>query len=125
MQNELKVNQIKRGQIINVNFGECKGSVQSGVRPAVIIQNNTGNKFSPTTIVVPLTTKTKKKMPTHYKLQMDKYGFLLKDSVVLGEQIITISKNQIIDIVGEVDVIDEREIFRKVAKSIGITLPAV
>lgn len=91
---------IYRDSIINVDFGELRGSVQKGIRPAVVIQNDVGNKYSTTTIVVPITGKIKKNMPTHLNLQSRNYCCLKCDSTVLAEQILTISKEQILDVIG-------------------------
>ena len=82
------------------NLPEIGGSIQHGYRPVVIVQNNIGNKFSPTTIVVPVTTKKKNKnyMPTHIKVNRLKE--LNKDSVVLCEQILTINQKDLEKYVG-------------------------
>lgn len=72
-----------------VDFGKSKGSVQQGVRLAIILQNCIGNQFSPTTICVPTTTKHKNKIPTHYDLRGKEYDFL-NDCTVLCEQVTTI-----------------------------------
>lgn len=86
-------NHYKRGDIWNVNFGNGKGSEQAGLRPAVIIQNDVGNQFSPTLIVAAITDGNKKDLPTHVKLDSI-YG-LTKDSVVMLEQIRTIDKGRL------------------------------
>lgn len=90
-------NQIKRGDILLINFGEDKqGSEQSGTRPAVVIQNDVGNKFSPTLIVAAITSQgNKRSMPTHIILDKDYYK-TPKVCTVLTEQIITIDKGRII-----------------------------
>ena len=62
------LNPLHRGDIILLDFGKQHGYIQGGVRPAVIIQNDTGNYFSPTTIVAPITSKNKKYIPTHVKI---------------------------------------------------------
>lgn len=83
----------KRGEVYYANLGEGKGSRQGGTRPVVIIQNNIGNKFSPTVIVACLTSKNKKSMPTHVDLSTA-VGLEL-DSKVLCEQILTINKTDL------------------------------
>lgn len=87
---------IYKGQVIWVKL-EGKGSEQRGERPCIVIQNDMGNKFSPTTIVVPLTSRIPKKMlPTHLYISEGELGNKLKDSIVLCEQIRTIDKSRIV-----------------------------
>ena len=86
---------IKRGDIFFVDFGITVGSVQGRLRPVVVIQNDTGNKHSPTLIVATITSKANKKrqMPTHIVFNMEG---LTRESIVQLEQITTIDKQQII-----------------------------
>ena len=86
--------QIRRGDIIEVDLGEYRGSIQGGYRPCVIVQNNVGNKYSPVTIVYPTTSKVnlKKKMPTHVIIESIETD---KPSMILCEQPITINKTQL------------------------------
>ena len=87
---------IERGDIIIVDLEPVKGSEQGGIRPSVIIQNDIGNKYSPTTIIAPITGKKfSKEFPTNVKLLKDDSG-LEKDSVILLNQIKTIDKSRII-----------------------------
>jgi len=88
---------IKRGEVYFANLGNDNiGSEQSGTRPVLIIQNNIGNRFSPTVIVACITSKTfRNEIPTHVKLNRETYGFTT-DSLVLCEQIKTIDKNRLI-----------------------------
>lgn len=90
---------IKRGDIFFVDFGITVGSVQGRLRPVVVIQNDTGNKHSPTLIVATITSKANKKrqMPTHIVFNMEG---LTRESIVQLEQITTIDKQQIINYVG-------------------------
>ena len=127
----MDVNLIKRTDIIWVDFGNqrLKGSIQSGLRPAVVVSNNVGNRHSGilevATIldnmdeylsVIPLTSKEKRSMPTHLWIE----GFGLKGrSLILGEQITTISKMQVKNIVGR---ITDDEIIDKINKIIQISL---
>lgn len=84
---------IRRGDIFYADLGEARGSVQSGVRPVLIVQNDAGNHYSKTTIVVVLTTKVKKMgMPTHILLPPQDSG-LRRMSVALCEQLLTIDKS--------------------------------
>lgn len=91
---------IKRGDIFYVDFGITVGSVQGRLRPVVILQNDTGNKHSPTLIVATITSKSNKKreLPTHIVFNMDG---LTKESIVQLEQITTIDKQQLINYVGK------------------------
>lgn len=96
MENNLKKekNDIKRGQVWYVNLENGVGSEQSGRRPCLIIQNDTGNRFSPTVVVAVLTTKLDKhKLPTHALLS--EQSGLPKRSIVLLEQLKTIDKRRI------------------------------
>jgi len=95
--------QIKRGEIYFADLSPVVGSEQGGVRPVLIIQNDTGNKFSPTVIVAAITSQlSKAKIPTHIELSSSEYG-LQKDSVVLLEQIRTIDKRRLKEKVCELD----------------------
>lgn len=86
--------EICQGDVYIVSFKGTIGSEQSlKGRPCLIIQNNIGNKHSGTTIIVPLTKRIKKYIPTHYILKKEKYPFLLFDSLVLGEQIRCVDVN--------------------------------
>ena len=94
---------IKRGDIFYADLRPVVGSEQGGIRPVLIIQNNVGNKYSPTVIVAAITSKisSKAKLPTHVSLP-DNIG-LEKDSIVLLEQIRTIDKQRIGKFIGTVD----------------------
>jgi mRNA interferase MazF len=86
---------IRRGDIYLADLSPVTGSEQGGVRPVLIIQNNTGNRFAPTVIVAAITTSTiKKAMPTHVKLESGRHG-VEEDSTVLLEQLRTIDKNRL------------------------------
>lgn len=100
-----KIN-IKRGQLIWVDFKERSGSCQSGKRPAVVIQNNVGNRFSTTTTVIPITTKDKNNLPVHTKLKRS-YDIANKGDVIMAEQLTVIDKSQILKIG---DVLDNADI---------------
>lgn len=84
------MNEIKRGQIYYIDLDPVQGSEQGGLRPCIIVQNNKGNEHSPATIVVPLTTKWKKKLPTHTIVHETPVT-----SLALCEQIRTIDKCRI------------------------------
>jgi mRNA interferase MazF len=91
---------IKRGDIYYADLSPVIGSEQGGVRPVLILQNDTGNRFSPTVIVAAITSQTEKvRMPTHIKLEAKENG-LPRKSVVLLEQIRTIDKSRLQQYIG-------------------------
>lgn len=92
---------VVRGEIFNVDFGKGNGSVQGGVRPAIIISNNKNNKFSSTINVAPITKQDKTKIPSHVSIE----GCGLKyPSTILIEQTITINKSDLKEFIGYCDV---------------------
>ncbi|MBQ2967069.1 MAG: type II toxin-antitoxin system PemK/MazF family toxin [Clostridia bacterium] len=94
---------VKRGDIYYADLSPVVGSEQGGVRPVLIIQNNIGNKYSPTVIVAAITSQiNKNKMPTHVELDAVRYG-LAKDSVVLLEQVRTLDKKRLKEKIGSAD----------------------
>ena len=98
--NEAKM--IKRGELYYADLSPVVGSEQGGVRPILIVQNDTGNKYSPTVIAAAVTSKMNKaKLPTHIELCANEYG-LVKNSVVLLEQIRTLDKRRLKERIGEV-----------------------
>ena len=93
--------EIKRGEIYSADFGAGFGSEQGGIRPILILQNNTGNKHSPTTIVAAITSrKTKIALPTHVTVTANG---LKTESTVLLEQIRTIDKRRLREHMGRLD----------------------
>ena len=94
---------VKRGDIYYADLSPVVGSEQGGVRPVLIIQNDIGNKYSPTVIATAITSQINKaKMPTHIEICADDYG-LVKDSVILLEQIRTIDKKRLKEKTGHAD----------------------
>lgn len=92
---------IKRGELYYADLSPVVGSEQGGVRPVLIVQNDVGNKYSPTVIAAAVTSQLEKaKLPTHISLPAEKYG-LPKDSVVLLEQIRTLDKKRLKEKIGE------------------------
>ena len=91
--------QIKRGDVFYADLSSAIGSEQGGVRPVVIIQNDTGNKYSPTLIVLPITSQSKKYIPTHVCVGDE--GGLSRESTVLCEQIRTLDKSQLKGYIGK------------------------
>jgi len=86
---------IKRGELYYADLSPVVGSEQGGVRPVLILQNDVGNKYSPTVIVAAITSQINKaKLPTHIELSSKEY-YLPKDSVILLEQIRTIDKTRL------------------------------
>ena len=95
--------QIKRGDIFYADLSPVVGSEQGGVRPVMIIQNDVGNRHSPTVICAAITSKMNKaKLPTHVEIDATKYQ-LVKNSVILLEQIRTIDKQRLKDYICHVD----------------------
>lgn len=91
---------VKRGDVFFADLSPVVGSEQGGQRPVLIVQNDVGNKYSPTVIVAAITAKiSKAKLPTHVEIHKEDVG-LLKDSVVLLEQIRTIDKKRLIQQLG-------------------------
>lgn len=78
---------IKQGDVCICDLSGNLGSEQGGSRPVLVVQNNIGNSYSPTTIIVPLTKQDKAILPQHYILSKDDYDFLFNDSTVLCEQV--------------------------------------
>ncbi len=94
---------IRRGDIYYADLSPVVGSEQGGVRPVLVVQNDIGNKYSPTVIVAAITSQINKaKLPTHIEIPGEKYG-LSKNSVVLLEQIRTIDKRRLKEKTGHAD----------------------
>ena len=110
--------EIKRGELYFANLSPVVGSEQGGTRPVLIVQNDVGNKYSPTVIVAAITSKLNKaKLPTHIELDASTYG-LEKDSVILLEQIRTIDKARLQQKIGNLD----NQTLESVNKSLLISL---
>ena len=108
---------IKRGDVYLADLGNTEGSIQGGTRPVVIIQNNMGNKFSPTLIIAPLTSRmTKKNIPTHVKIK----NKLAKESIVLLEQIRTINKSELKNYITTLDENNIKDINKAICVSLGM-----
>ncbi|MBE5739042.1 MAG: type II toxin-antitoxin system PemK/MazF family toxin [Clostridiales bacterium] len=96
------MNDIKRGELYYADLSPVIGSEQGGIRPVLVVQNNVGNRYSPTVIVAAITSQINKaKIPTHIELSTD-YG-LAKDSVLLLEQIRTLDKRRLKERIGFLD----------------------
>jgi len=108
---------IKRGDIFYADLSPVIGSEQGGIRPVLIVQNDVGNKYSPTVIAAAITSQINKaKLPTHIEISAQEYG-LPKDSVILLEQIRTIDKRRLRE---KVDHLDD-ELMEKVNEALIIS----
>ena len=110
---------IKRGEIYWVNWNPARGSEQSGLRPALVIQNNTGNKHSPTTIVAALTTALVKPYPFTVKVTAKESG-LPKNSTVNLAVIMTIDKTRLTEKCGELNERRMKEVDEAARVSLGM-----
>jgi mRNA interferase MazF len=109
---------MKRGDIYYADLRPVIGSEQGGIRPVLIIQNDVGNKHSPTVICAAITSKMNKaKLPTHIELDADSYD-MDKDSVILMEQLRTIDKRRLKDKVCHLD----GQIMEKVNRALKVSL---
>ncbi len=108
---------VKRGEIYYADLSPVVGSEQGGLRPVLIVQNDTGNKHSPTVIAAAITSQMgKARLPTHIELNANSFG-LRKDSVVLLEQIRTIDKKRLREKMGRVD----DELMNKIDTAIAVS----
>ncbi|EGK09499.1 type II toxin-antitoxin system PemK/MazF family toxin [Kroppenstedtia eburnea] len=109
---------VKRGDVYFADLSPVVGSEQGGVRPVLVIQNNIGNRFSPTVIVAAITAQIQKaKLPTHVEIDARNYGFD-RDSVILLEQIRTIDKQRLTDKITHLD----EEMMMRVNEALNISL---
>ncbi|MBB6695883.1 type II toxin-antitoxin system PemK/MazF family toxin [Cohnella xylanilytica] len=109
---------VKRGDVFYADLSPVVGSEQGGVRPVLVIQNDIGNRFSPTVIVAAITAQIQKaKLPTHVEIEAKTHG-LDRDSVVLLEQIRTIDKQRLTDKITHL----EEEMMRKVDDALLISV---
>ena len=94
---------VKRGDVFFADLSPVVGSEQGGTRPVLILQNDIGNRFSPTVIIAAITAQIQKaKLPTHVEIDAKKYGFE-RDSVILLEQLRTIDKSRLTDRITQLD----------------------
>ena len=111
---------VKRGDIFYADLSPVVGSEQGGTRPVLIVQNDTGNKHSPTVIAAAITSQTNKaKLPTHIELNGREVG-LTKNSVVLLEQIRTIDKKRLKERMGELDTPSMAQVNNALSISFGL-----
>ena len=108
---------VKRGDIYYADLSPVVGSEQGGLRPVLIVQNDVGNKYSPTVIAAAITSQIgKTRLPTHIDVTADRFG-LSKDSVILLEQIRTIDKQRLKEKMGHLD----DSVMKRVNDAIGVS----
>lgn len=119
---EIIIMPVKRGEIYYADLSPVVGSEQGGIRPVLIVQNDVGNKHSPTVIAAAITSqRDKTHLPTHIEVQADKCG-LAKDSIVLLEQIRTIDKKRLKDKMGELDLRSMNKVNTALSISFGLEI---
>lgn len=113
-------NPVKRGDIYYADLSPVVGSEQGGMRPVLIVQNDTGNRHSPTVIAAAITSQTEKaRLPTHIELSARSYG-LSRDSVILLEQIRTLDKSRLRERMGQLDAPTMDRVNNAIAVSFGL-----
>ena len=111
---------VKRGDIFYADLSPVVGSEQGGIRPVIIIQNDMGNRHSPTVIISAITSQIDKaKLPTHVEISSEEYG-LNKDSVVLLEQIRTLDNRRLKEKIGHMSDKDKVQVDRALKISVGL-----
>ena len=111
---------VKRGDIFYADLSPVVGSEQGGMRPVLIVQNDTGNRHSPTVIAAAITSQMgKARLPTHIELSTQNYG-LSRDSVILLEQIRTIDKSRLRERMGKLDNDTMTKVDNAIAVSFGL-----
>lgn len=109
---------IKRGDMFYADLSPVIGSEQGGIRPVLIIQNDLGNKYSPTVIAAAITSQTNKtKLPTHIEIGKDTEG-LKSNSVILAEQIRTIDKSRLKEKIGH---INDANVLNQINNALGVS----
>ena len=114
-------NSVKRGDIFYADLSPVVGSEQGGVRPVLIIQNDTGNRYSPTVIAAAITSQTgKARLPTHIALQVNENCGLNRDSIILLEQVRTLDKKRLRERMGHVEEAVMEKVDTAIAVSFGL-----
>ena len=114
---------VKRGDIYYADLSPVIGSEQGGLRPVLIIQNDVGNRYSPTVIAAAITSKmSKAKLPTHIDIYAERVG-LSKDSVILLEQIRTLDKRRLKERIGHLDDTSMAQVNYAIGVSFGLNAP--
>ena len=110
---------IKRGDMFYADLSPVIGSEQGGIRPVLIIQNDLGNKYSPTVIAAAITSQTNKtRLPTHIEIEGNSAQGLKNNSVILTEQIRTIDKSRLKEKIGH---IDDEFVMSKINNALGVS----
>ncbi len=113
-------NTVKRGDIFYADLSPVVGSEQGGMRPVLIVQNDTGNRHSPTVIAAAITSQTgKARLPTHIELEAKNFG-LSRDSVILLEQVRTLDKSRLKERMGQLDPTTMNRVDNAIAVSLGL-----
>ena len=113
--------EVKRGEVFYADLSPVVGSEQGGVRPVLIVQNDIGNRFSPTVIAAAITSKQDKtNLPTHIPVKAGTGG-LSRDSVVLLEQIRTLDKHRLRERAGQITPEDQKRVDQALDVSLGLT----
>lgn len=116
---------VKRGEIYYADLSPVVGSEQGGIRPVLIVQNNVGNKFSPTVIAAAITSQRyKTNLPTHIQIHASDCG-LARDSIVLLEQVRTLDKKRLRERMGMLSSVDMHRVDRALSVSFGLGEKAV
>lgn len=111
---------VKRGDIFYADLSPVIGSEQGGIRPVLVVQNDVGNKYSPTVIAAAITSKINKaKLPTHIEIDAKEYG-LSRDSVILLEQVRTIDKQRLREKIGRLDDMQMEKVNNAISISFGL-----
>lgn len=111
---------VKRGDIFYADLSPVIGSEQGGIRPVLVVQNDVGNKYSPTVIAAAITSKINKaKLPTHIEIDARQYG-LARDSVILLEQVRTIDKQRLREKIGKLDQLQMIKVNDAISVSFGL-----
>ena len=113
---------IKRGEIYLANLGNRDGSIQSGIRPVLIISNDINNKFSPTVNVLPITSRAKNNIPVHVNVGYSEG--LSQESTLLTEQMVTVNSSQLEDYIGKVNRYKMYEVEKAIMLQNGIDIQA-
>lgn len=107
---------VKRGDVFYADLDPIIGSEQGGIRPVLVVQNNIGNKYSPTVVVLPISSAKKTNIPTHIRICVTKK--LPKNSIILAEQIRTIDRNRLRNYVGSLGL----EIMERINEAMKISI---
>lgn len=116
------LNNVKRGGIYQADLGQYSSSIQGGIRPVLVLQNDIGNRHSPTVTIVPLTSQAEKAsyMPTHTLIRADEVNGLRKNSVAQAEQVRTVGMSSLIKKIGSLDDISMQHVEKSVLVQFGI-----